>query len=191
MVPQSRLIVHPERPRSDRAPKPSFERLDAMALWIASNTCFSIFAAGTRVVDPASELRPLRIAPRNIVAPTLAAFGGMAWAHPVAAIVVELASEKGFGIAMGICPSLRLLRKPTLDAVPDHLFDHCWVASRRGSAPCGEAVRHRSGSRGSMYDVASADQAAARHFATFQQFGPAIAHFLHRERSSVAPRCQA
>ena len=42
----------------------------------------------------------------------------MAWAHPIAPVVVKLPCEKGFSIAMGTRPRLRLLRKPTLDAIP-------------------------------------------------------------------------
>jgi hypothetical protein len=42
----------------------------------------------------------------------------MAWAHPVAPVVKELTSEKGFSIAMGIRPRLRLIHKLALDAIP-------------------------------------------------------------------------
>jgi len=42
----------------------------------------------------------------------------MAWAHPVAPVVKELTREEAFDIAMGTRPRLRLLRKPTLDAIP-------------------------------------------------------------------------
>ena len=39
-------------------------------------------------------LAAFKQSPRDIVAPTSPAFGGMAWAHPIAPIVVELAREK-------------------------------------------------------------------------------------------------
>jgi hypothetical protein len=42
----------------------------------------------------------------------------MAWAHPVAPVVKELTREEAFDIAMGTRRGLRLLRKPTLDAIP-------------------------------------------------------------------------
>src|ERR1700722_19287339 len=55
---------------------------------------------------------------RNVVTPTPPAFGGMAWPHSVASVIVKLPREKGFGIAVGGRPRLRLLRKPALDAIP-------------------------------------------------------------------------
>ena len=42
----------------------------------------------------------------------------MAWPHSVASVIVKLPREKGFGIAVGGRPRLRLLRKPALDAIP-------------------------------------------------------------------------
>ena len=42
----------------------------------------------------------------------------MAWAHPVAPVVKELTREEAFDIAMETRARLRLLRKPTLDAIP-------------------------------------------------------------------------
>jgi hypothetical protein len=42
----------------------------------------------------------------------------MAWAHPVSPVVKELTREEALDIAMGTRPRLRLLRKPTLDAIP-------------------------------------------------------------------------
>jgi hypothetical protein len=42
----------------------------------------------------------------------------MTWAHPVAPVVKELTREEAFDIPMGTRPGLRLLRKPTLDAIP-------------------------------------------------------------------------
>jgi hypothetical protein len=44
-------------------------------------------------------------------------------AHPVAPVVKELTREDAFDIAMGTRLRLRLLRKPTLDAIPRLMVD--------------------------------------------------------------------
>jgi hypothetical protein len=49
----------PEEPTGCRASKLPVERADARTLLIKSNTCFSMWAAGTRATDPASGLRAL------------------------------------------------------------------------------------------------------------------------------------
>jgi hypothetical protein len=51
--------VLPDRATRDSVTSPSDERRVGMTLLVASNTCFSIRAAGTRVTNPASDLRPL------------------------------------------------------------------------------------------------------------------------------------
>jgi hypothetical protein len=83
----------------------------------------------------------------------------MAWAHPIAAIVVKLTSEKGFSIAMGIRSRLRLLHELALDAVPDLLFDDRWVQAIV-DLPLMARPSDIDGIREDPVDVASADQAA-------------------------------
>jgi hypothetical protein len=57
-------------------------------------TRISISEAGTRTTDPESCLRPDSAA-RPVVSPAPADLGRMARAHPVSAIVIELARAEG------------------------------------------------------------------------------------------------
>ena len=77
------------------------------------------------MTDPASACAASEDRSRDIVAPTPPALGGMAWAHPIAPIIVKFACEKGFGISAGIRPRLRLRCKLMLDAIPGLLVDDC------------------------------------------------------------------
>ena len=88
----------------------------------------------------------------------------MAWAHPIAAIVVKLAREKGFGIAMGTGPRLRLLRKPTLDALPCLKVDDRAVQAVV-DLPLVAKPSDIDRVREDPVDVATRHKAAARRFA--------------------------
>ena len=88
----------------------------------------------------------------------------MARAYPIAPIVKELTREEALDIAMGTRPRLRLLRKPTLDAVPDLLFDNCWVQAVV-DLPIVAKPSDIDRVREDPVDVATRDQAAARRFA--------------------------
>jgi hypothetical protein len=85
----------------------------------------------------------------------------MARAHPVAPIVVKLAYEKGFGIALRGRPWLRLLHKLPLDTLPGLLVDDCWVQAVVG-LPLMAKPSDIDGVREDPVDVASTDQTAAR-----------------------------
>jgi hypothetical protein len=85
----------------------------------------------------------------------------MTCAHPVASVVKELTCEEEFDIAMGIRPRLRLLHKPTLDAIPRLKIDDRAVQAvvdPRLVAKPSDIDRVRE----DPVDVASTDQAAAR-----------------------------
>src|SRR5208337_3806765 len=61
--------------------------------------------------------------PRHIVSPAPPALGRMARAHPVSAIIVELAREEGMVIRLGNPPCPRLALKLLLDPVPGLRLD--------------------------------------------------------------------
>jgi hypothetical protein len=85
----------------------------------------------------------------------------MASAHPIAPIVVKLAREKGFGIAVGRRPWLRLFRKPELDVVPSLLVDDRGMQAVV-DLPLMAKPSDIDRVRKHVVDVASTDQAAAR-----------------------------
>jgi IS5 family transposase len=64
----------------------------------------------------------------------------MARAHPVAQVVKEFTREEAFDIAMGTRPRLRLLRKPTLDAIPRLKVDAEMTSANVHDSPLGEAL---------------------------------------------------
>jgi hypothetical protein len=97
-------------------------------------------------------LAPLQDGVRDIVAPSPPLLGGMAWAHPVAAIVEQLAREKGVRVAPRSIAALGARRKQRLDTIPSLLIDdrivnaivssHPTAAWRQaGSPPQGRAKR--------------------------------------------------
>src|SRR6476620_2456504 len=85
----------------------------------------------------------------------------MAWAHPIAPIVVKFACKKGLGISTGIRPWLRLFRKPELDTVPSPLVDDRDMQALV-SLPLMAKPSNIDGVREHVVDVASTDQSDAR-----------------------------
>src|SRR5271163_2930975 len=59
----------------------------------------------------------------NIVPPSPALLGGMARAHPVAAIVEQLAREKGVRLLPRPCGAFGVLGKQRLNTIPGLLID--------------------------------------------------------------------
>ena len=96
----------------------------AVSLLRAQVTTASTSAAGTRMIEPALPLSPCKTACDDIVAPAPGPLPRPGRAHPVAAIVEQLSSERSLGrLAGSLCPRCsQMMAQALLDLVPKVLI---------------------------------------------------------------------
>src|SRR3984957_5465112 len=101
---------------------------------------------------------------RDIVAPSPTALGRVARAHPVAAVIEQLAGEERVRVLAIAGPALSMLRKQPLDPVPCLLINDRIVKTIVGLTLVCEPPKV-DGVRQDLVEMAATDQPAAYGFA--------------------------